>query len=53
MNNFDNYLNEVFGSFDVCGVTFSASAILKKLDPIVYECYMRDYEYMEEECYEG
>jgi hypothetical protein len=53
MNNFDNYLDEVYGSFEVCGITIPASIILRECDPTAYRCYLNDYESMEEECHEG
>jgi hypothetical protein len=53
MNNFDNYLDDVFGSFEIHGITFSASTILKECDPVAYSCYLNDYESVEESCHEG
>ena len=53
MNSFDEYLNEVFGTFEVCGCVFTASEVLKALDRTAYTCYKHDHETLEEECYEG
>ena len=53
MNNFDEYLDEVYGVFEVSGIVFSASQIIKALDPVAYRCFLSDYESMEEECHEG
>lgn len=53
MNNFDEYLDDVYGVFEVSGIVFSASQVLKALDPIAYRCYLNDYQDMEEECHEG
>jgi len=53
MNNFDQYLDEVYGTIEVCGVVFYASQILKAIDPIAYRCYLNDYESMGDECHEG
>jgi hypothetical protein len=53
MNNFDNYLDEVFGSFEIHGMVFPASKVLKECDPVAYQCYLNDYESVEESCHEG
>lgn len=53
MSNFDQYLDDVYGEFEVAGIRFSASRILRELDPVAYDCYKYDYEDMEEECHEG
>lgn len=54
MSTFNDFLDEVYGTFDVAGVTFNASRILKELDPIAYQCAVHDYEDMlAEDCHEG
>lgn len=52
MAKFDNYLDEVYGTFEVCGINFRAADILKQLDPIAYDCYKYDFEDVAEECHE-
>jgi hypothetical protein len=52
MNTFDEYLNEVYGTFEVCGITVQASDILKECDPVAYRCYKVDFESFDEVCHE-
>ena len=41
---FDDYLDELYGEVKVCGMTYSASYILKECDPVTYRCMKSDYE---------
>jgi hypothetical protein len=43
-NAFDDLLDGCNGDVVVCGITFSASQILKACDPIAYRGYLADYE---------
>lgn len=46
---FDEFLDEVFGSFVLGELEFYASDILKSCDPIAYRVGLSDYESMMEE----
>jgi hypothetical protein len=52
MDLFDEYLDEVYGTFDVCGITFKASDIMKNCDPVAYRCYQADFRSFDEVCSE-
>lgn len=39
---YDDMIDEIYGEVKV-GVTFSASRVLKELDPIAYRCGFNDY----------
>lgn len=41
---YDSYLDELYGDIDVCGYTYSASYALKELDPTAYRCGKVDYD---------
>lgn len=41
---FEEYLNEMYGTVDVCGMTFDSGAILRELDPTAFRCGQADYE---------
>ena len=43
-NVFDDLLDGCNGDVDICGITFSASQILKACDPIAYRSLFADYE---------
>ena len=40
--NYDEILDERFGSINIAGCDFNASRILSELDSILYSVYMRD-----------
>ena len=40
---FDEFLDDVYGTIKIAGCTFDASVILKELDPIAYRCFFEDY----------
>ena len=40
---YDDFLEEVFGDISVCGYKYSASRVLKAIDPIAYRCGENDW----------
>lgn len=46
---YDEFLNEVYGDINVCGLKYPASQVLYEVDPIVYRCGMADWESAEYE----
>lgn len=46
---YDEMLDEVYGTINICGYEYSASYALEKIDPIAYRCCMTDYA---DSCYE-
>ena len=46
---YDEMLDEIYGTFKIGVCEFSASLILKELDPIAYETGLFEYEDEEEE----
>lgn len=42
-SDYDDYLDEVNGEVEVCGMSYSASSVLKNVDPIAYRCGKNDY----------
>ena len=43
-NDFDEFLDEIEETVNICGMTFYPSDILKSCDPIAYRCAKSDYE---------
>ena len=41
---YDEFLDEVYGDVEICGMNYSSSQALKELDPIAYNCGKGDYE---------
>lgn len=41
-----DYLNEIYGSVDVCGQTFDQGDLLEDADPVAFRCGKSDYESM-------
>jgi hypothetical protein len=41
---YDEMLDEIHGTIDVCGIECSSSLALYRMDPIAYQVGMRDYE---------
>lgn len=41
---YDSYLDEIYGDIDICNTPYSASYALKTLDPIAYRCGKSDYD---------
>ena len=47
---FEDYLNDSYGTIEICGQVFFASDILKECDPIAFRVYQSDFEsYLENE----
>lgn len=40
---FDDYLDEVYGEIEICGVTYYSSLVLKEVDETAYNVYKNDY----------
>ena len=43
-NNYDDLIDEGYDEYRIGYLTFSASMILKKCDPVAYRCGISDYE---------
>lgn len=41
---YDEMLDDVYGDVEICGMNYSSSRALKKLDPTAYNCGKGDYE---------
>ena len=41
---YNDFLDQIYGEVNICGITYSASRALKNLDPIAYRCSKSDYE---------
>ena len=41
---YNDFLDQSYDEVNICGLTYSASYALKKLDPIAYNCSKSDYE---------
>lgn len=39
---FEEYLDEIYGDVEICGMKFSSGRALKELDPIAFRCAMSD-----------
>ncbi len=46
---FDEMIDSCYPAVVICGITFSPSSILRKLDPIAYDCAVSDAGYDEED----
>lgn len=42
-SDFREYLNDLYGEVDICGMTFDAGYALQELDPTAFRCSMSDY----------
>lgn len=40
---FRDYLDEIYGSIDICGIEFHAATIFEECDPIGFRVYLSDY----------
>ena len=51
---YDEFLDDCYGPFEIGGIKFYASRVLAELDPIAYSCGKYDYEdgLGEEDCWE-
>lgn len=43
LEEFKEYLDEMYGSIEICGTSFCASEILEELDPTLFNCAYDDY----------
>lgn len=41
---YEEVLNELYGTVEVCGMTFDSGSILKDQDPTAFRCGKNDYE---------
>ena len=41
---YDNFLDEVYGDVDIAGYTYRTSQILKEVDSIAYRCGFLEYQ---------
>jgi len=41
---FEDYVNDSYGTITICGQVFFASDILKECDPIAFRVYQSDFE---------
>lgn len=39
---FEQELNEVYGTVEICGMTFDQGTALKELDPVAFRCALAD-----------
>ena len=44
MKEFDDFLNNTYGSITVAGIVIKAAQALKECDPIAYRCFKSDLE---------
>jgi hypothetical protein len=44
MSAFDEFLDDVYGAYEIMGMTIPASRILKECDPIAYTIAQHDFE---------
>lgn len=47
-SDYDNFLDEAYGTFSIGYCTFDASEVLKECDPTAYRCGFADYQEEEE-----
>jgi len=41
---FEDYLTELYGKVDICGVEYNSGYALRELDPIAFDVAYSDYE---------
>lgn len=41
---YEEFLNEVYGEIDVCGSSRFAGTLLREIDPIMFDCGYADWE---------
>lgn len=49
---YDEMLDEIYGEIEICGIEYSASVALYRVDEIAYRVGMNDYESILREAYE-
>lgn len=42
-NNFDDFIDEVSDTINICGMSYDASVVLQKVDRIAYDCIFNEY----------
>ena len=40
---YDDFLDEVYGTIEIAGMTYDTSRVLSECDPIAYRCGFSDY----------
>jgi AraC-like DNA-binding protein len=40
---YDEFLNEIYGDINICGIEYPASQALKSVDEIAYDCGFNDW----------
>lgn len=43
MEDYDEYLNEIFGVVTICGYDYDAAQAFKQCDPVAYRCEFLNY----------
>ena len=46
---YEEYLNEVYGDIDICGLSYPAGQVLKKVDPIAFDVGYAQISWSQEE----
>jgi hypothetical protein len=46
---FDDWLDDVYPTYEIAGITLRPSQMLKNCDPIAYRIALSEYDYREEE----
>jgi len=41
---YEDYLNDLFGEVYVCGTNYDSGRLLKEIDPVAFRCGKSDYE---------
>lgn len=41
---YDEWLDELYPDTEICGISYSASIALKRVDPVAYDCGFYDYQ---------
>jgi len=49
---YDEMLDDIYGEIEICGITYSASVALYRVDEIAYRVGMNDYESVLREAHE-
>jgi len=45
---FEEYLDEIYGDVNICGIAYSSGRALKEIDPIAFNCAMSEHEELDE-----
>lgn len=41
---YEEYLNEIYGDVKICGFNYQQGTLLKEIDPTAFSCGMNDYD---------